>query len=129
MDFTRHRRGLRRTRRLLAFAVALGVALPASAEANTTWYFADYSGAFVRQADTTRSLLLGSNANSSCACVMRAGAHYPGGTTLYASWAVGTDYACHTYGTNNIGAMFESSAYTYVSAVSFWHGGDPDTYC
>lgn len=39
----------------------------------------------------------------------QAGAHYPGGQSLYANWAEGWGYSCHPYGGGaDLGAMLRN---------------------
>lgn len=37
-----------------------------------------------------------------------AAAHHPGGWDLYGNWVGGWGYACHSYGTNNLGALLKN---------------------
>lgn len=125
-----------RTRLLSAVAALLLVAtaLPSVAAANWTPWFDDVLevGLSGRRGDLTRTLLTSSGVQSMCGnCQIWAGAHYSGGLSLYANWATGTSYACHNYGTSNIGAMIEAP-YTrqeILSAIAGWQGNEGSFYC
>lgn len=123
--------GVRMAGVLLALLVGAALMLPAAASANWTPYWSGWSGTS-RHGDVTRTTLTMSSAQSySCgSCAVWAGAHYSGGLTLYASWATGNGYACHNYGTNNIGAMFETP-YTSqnMDGRSGWVGDQGGFYC
>lgn len=115
----------------------LGVALaPSLAAADTTNYWNGSSGGTGlngRHADVSRSSLTSSwvqDSDGPCCWELWAGAHPAGSTSLYASWAVGNGYACHNYGTSNIGAMFETP-YTVqnVHAYASWTGSPAGIYC
>lgn len=121
-----------------ALAILLvGLALaPAVASADLTIYFQGDTVGFGnpngRKADVTRSLLTSSGVNSYCSsCQIWAGAHYSGGTTLYANWATGNGDACHNYGTANIGAMMEApdQRQSIFAAAAGWSGSSGGTYC
>ena len=119
----------------LLAACALAAALaPTAASADVTAYWNGDSGGTGlagRHGDLTRSLLTASDVfSNSGGYEVWAGAHYSGGQTLYASWATGIQYACHQYGTANIGAMFETP-YTQqtVAANAGWQGAFGSWYC
>jgi hypothetical protein len=126
---------LGRRARLSGLFVALALAVtPTAASANATQYWSTWSGGTGlsgRHGDITRSLLTGSWLNTpGQSYEVYAGAHYSGGNTLYASWAQGWGNACHNYGTNNIGAMFETPWINeVVNAEAGWYGGEGASYC
>ncbi|MFL5844315.1 MAG: hypothetical protein ACJ762_06445 [Solirubrobacteraceae bacterium] len=107
-----------------------GAITPTAATAGWSNYFSGLIGTGVanRQADGSRDNLNASYVASYCStCRIWAGAHYAGGTTLYASWAEGYQIACHNYGTPNIGAMIEAP---YVSQyIDVATAGINGTYC
>lgn len=128
----------RKSRRVVATVAAtlcvLGASHPQLAKADMTLYFQGNmsTGVSGRQADVSRSTLTASAVSSFCNnCQIWAGAHYAGGTTLYASWAQGVGEACHNYGTNNIGAMIEApyTAQNIVGAIAGWVGSGGGSYC
>lgn len=123
-----------------ALAVALvgaAFSMPPAASANFTGYFQSppvlYTGVANRKSDLTRTLLWTSAVDSYCdTCRIWAGAHPQGSNSLYGSWAEGYGYACHSYNTNNIGAMIEAPyvAQNIFLALSGWSGGNTDgRYC
>lgn len=87
-------------------ACLMGLASVAQA---TTWRGGGALAAGARDAGASVSALTASNAwADSSGHKIRAGAHYPGGWTLYAGFAEGWGYACHSYSPNNLGALIEN---------------------
>ncbi|HEU4973801.1 MAG TPA: hypothetical protein VFT50_01830 [Baekduia sp.] len=120
---------------MLVTCALAGAVAPAAAHANATEYwnaFSGGSGLNGRHGDLTRTELTGSWGLdwSTFGQELWVGAHYSGSLTLYASWAVGTDNACHNYGSNNVGAMFETPYREYgVRATSGWLGDLGPNHC
>jgi hypothetical protein len=119
---------------LIAMSVLCVALAPAAAQADLTNYWSGDSGGTGlsgRHADATRSFLTSSEASAAGSSYeIWAGAHYAGGNTLYASWATGAGHACHHYGTNDIGAMFETPYNQYYAfAYSGWQGSLGSYYC
>lgn len=89
---------------LMAAAFAAVSATPASAYTN---YHSGNLGAGLRTNGPSGSYLRTSDAYVATDRKALAGAHLPGGQTLYANWAEGFGYACHPYNTTSVslGAM------------------------
>lgn len=90
----------------LGFAMA-GVGFAAPAQASTTFFY-DVNPAGARQVGPSGNLRAVDSAVDT-GRIAQAGAHYPGGYSLYASWAESTTYACHPYNAGTtLGAMLQN---------------------
>lgn len=102
--------GMRKLGLVWAAALALGVVVvPGSYAATATWRY----GALAPSARDAGPSLGGFSASDAWADIsghkMRAGAHYSGGWTLYANFAEGWGYVCHSYGGGStLGALIEN---------------------
>jgi hypothetical protein len=96
-----------------ALAVALGFAMAAvgfaaPAQASDTFYY-DINPPGARQVGPSTSALRAVDSAVDTGRIAQAGAHYPGGYSLYANWAEATTYACHPYNAGNtLGAMLQN---------------------
>ena len=116
--------------------LATAALAPTLAMADLTAYFNSpppiSTGVAGRVSDISRTHLTSSGVGSYCdTCTIWAGAHYPGGNSLFASWASGLGEACHNYGGENIGAMIEApwTSQNIVIALAGWTGSSGSNCC
>lgn len=109
---------LRRTSLAAVLAlVALLMATPV-ANANYTWWRTGALGAGQADADLTRTNLYSSRAYADYDRYAQAGAHYPGGWTLYGGYAQALNEVCQNYPGLNLGAMVRNPH--TVTQSQFW---------
>ncbi len=83
---------------LAACACAIGVLASTTTEAHAGAYWSGLVAPLDRKASGSAYNLRSSWAYSdSISHKANTGAHYPGGTSLYANWAEGWGWACHPY--------------------------------
>lgn len=86
----------------------VGVALPAHASVVSYWS-ADVESEDRRASGSFSNLRKSEGWTSGAHHKAQAGAHLPGGHTLYASWAEGWGFACHSYAAGQtLGAMIRN---------------------
>lgn len=85
---------------------------PQVAETDVSYYNMTYSGGYA-----------GMNA------WVGAGAHLPGGWTMYGSMATGAEWACHTYAAGNtLGGIVQNASTSVYQEIRGWDGM-PGGYC
>lgn len=114
----------------LALAATLLMVSPASAD-EVTWKYGWLGANGGRDASASYPQFRASGAVAdSLNHKIRAGAHYPGGWTLYASFAEGWGSACHSYaGDQDLGALLENphtvDQYPVIGVLRFYQWETP----
>lgn len=97
---------------LAASACALGTLSGAAGQAHastSTYWHPNDVASLGREPSGSKYNLRSSIAWSNSSYRSNAGAHYPGGTSLYANWAEGWGFACHPYAAGQtLGAMLRN---------------------
>jgi hypothetical protein len=122
---SKHRRRARMGRAsVVAVAATIAIAVtPATANANLTWFFQGYLGPGAQDADVTRTQLTSTWAFSDGPSrKASAGAHYPGGWTLYGSYWTAWLESCQPYPNQNLGSMVQNPHTVAQTDFTGWSG-------
>lgn len=107
-----------------ALAMAACVLAASSSSASALPYWSGWMNPQAAYADVSSFNMTGSWAQSNIYDWVGAGAHYPGGWTMYGSMAVAVYYACHRYaGGNNLGGIVQNAS--TVNSQNIYAADDP----